>query len=758
MGVAAAGWAGARRTERAVPTAVAASHVPTAAVLVNDPEFGPEQRATLAKLPGVTASYPFLVGVSTQVFSPPRLGDESPSLFPVTPAAMPVLTGALVDGRLPDPDRADEIVVDENIRDRFGLDIGSTMVLGQKVTPDEEIPPQLQPVAGATSFRERMKVVGIAKSTSSDLAWTPSSGFYAKYGSHMPNLVNVFVNLRRGRAGIPAFTERVNRVAGHPVNVESSFELFGIRKALNVTDLEADGLLLFAIAALIGGGVLVGQALVRTVSASAVDLPTWRAMGADRPLAIRALVIPATVTAVIAALTATAVAVALSSRFPLGTARDYDLDVGTHADWFVLGIAIVVVLAAVLAVAAVAAWWRVTRPTADTARPSYIDRIVAPMSRAPALMIGARLAGEPGQGRRAVPVRSALVGAIAGVIGVVGCLTFRAGIQDAVHEPERSGVVWDYVLAAGDAPVPSSIQRAVTSSADVAAAVHARWERAVSIDGRPTPTFGIRTVKGSLPFVVLRGRAPDGPDEIAFAPTTMQSLGLSIGDRVRVGGANGPKVAVVGEALLPATSHTDYDQSGWMTAAGLSRAVGPPSDNLEDYLLLEWAPGTDVAAAERRVTRLAGPELFAQAAVLPTAVADLERIEDLPLALGAFFGLLACATVAHALVTTVRRRRHDLAVLRAVGFTRRQTRGAIAWQSTLLAVAGLIVGVPVGIAVGRVTWRWLADDFPIVYVPPAAVLAVLAVAGVAIAIANALAAGPAHAATRIRPAEALRVE
>jgi predicted lysophospholipase L1 biosynthesis ABC-type transport system permease subunit len=380
------------------------------------------------------------------------------------------------------------------------------------------------------------------------------------------------------------------------------------------------------------------------------------------------------------------------------------------------------------------------------------------MSRAPALMIGARLAGEPGQGRRAVPVRSALVGAIAGMIGVVGCLTFRAGIQDAVHQPQRSGVVWDFVLAAGEAVVPPTTQQKVVGSRDVAAALNARWERAVPVDGRPTPMFGVRSVKGSLPLVVLDGRAPDGPDEIAFAPTTMRAQRLSIGDRVRVGGDGGPTVTVVGEALLPATSHTDYDQSGWMTETGLTRAAGPPSDNGEDYLLLRWARGVDVAAAERRVTRIGGEELFAQRAVLPIAVADLARIEDLPLALGAFFALLACATVAHALVTTVRRRRHDLAVLRAIGFTRRQTRGAIAWQSTLLAFAGLVVGVPVGIAVGRLAWRWLADDFPIVYVPPAAVLGVLVVAGIAIAIANALAAGPAHAATRIRPAEALRVE
>lgn len=758
VGMAAAGWAGARRTERAVPDTVVAARIPTAALLANDPGFGPEQRAEIAKIPNVTAAYPFLVGFSTQVFSPPRLGNESPSIFPVEPASIPILTGPLVAGRLPDPDRADEIVVDENTRDQFGLDVGSTMVLGQEVQPGEEIPPQFEPVDGATSFRERMKVVGIAKSTSSELAWTPSSGFYAKYGSHMPSLVNEFVDLRDGRAGIPAFNQRVNRILGHPVNVEDTYELYGIRKALNVTDLERDGLLLFALAALIGGGVLVGQALVRAVSASAADLPAWRAMGVDRPLALRALVVPAVVSAVVGAATAIVVAVALSSRFPLGTARDYDLDLGTHADWLVLGVAAATVLAAVLAVAAIAAWWRVTRPAPETTRPSYVDRIVAPMSRAPTLMIGARLAGEPGRGRRAVPVRSALVGAIAGMIGVVGCLTFRAGIQDAVAEPTRSGVVWDYELAAGEAVVPRATQQAVTNRKDVAAALDARWERAVPVDGRPTPMFGIRTVKGSLPLVMLRGRAPEGPDEAAFAPTTMRSLRLSIGDRVRVGDDGARSVTVVGEALLPATSHTDYDQSGWMTAAGLSRAVGPPSDNGEDYLLVKWAPGTDVAAAEQRVAEIGGDELFAQAAVLPTAVADLARIESLPLALGAFFALLACATVAHALVTTVRRRRQDLAVLRAIGFTRRQTRGAIAWQATLLAVGGLVIGVPVGIAVGRVAWRWLADDFPIVYVPPAAVLAVLAVAGIAIALANLLAAGPAHAATRIHPAEALRVE
>ena len=93
----------------------------------------------------------------------------------------------------------------------------------------------------------------------------------------MPRVENMFVDLRDGDAAIPGVASAVESIVGHPVNVESSNELFGVRKAKNVTGFEEDGLLLFALAALLGGGVLVGQALVRAVSGSAADLPTWRA-------------------------------------------------------------------------------------------------------------------------------------------------------------------------------------------------------------------------------------------------------------------------------------------------------------------------------------------------------------------------------------------------------------------------------------------------------------------------------------------------
>lgn len=61
----------------------------------------------------------------------------------------------------------------------------------------------------------------------------------------------------------------------------------------------------------------------------------------------------------------------------------------------------------------------------------------------------------------------------------------------------------------------------------------------------------------------------------------------------------------------------------------------------------------------------------------PSSPADLVNFGDtqaLPLLLGLSLALLALLTVAHLLLTSARRRRRDLAVLRAIGFTRGQVR------------------------------------------------------------------------------------
>ena len=106
-----------------------------------------------------------------------------------------------------------------------------------------------------------------------------------------------------------------------------------------------------------------------------------------------------------------------------------------------------------------------------------------------------------------MPVRSALIGAIVGVLGVVGCLTFRSGLNDVVHDPQRSGVVWDAGVA-GVGVLPPDTVAAVANDKAVAAAYDALWARAIKINGTPTPTFGTKSVKGDIDPVVLVGAAP----------------------------------------------------------------------------------------------------------------------------------------------------------------------------------------------------------------------------------------------------------
>jgi ABC-type lipoprotein release transport system permease subunit len=747
VGLACAGVAGARRTENAVPDFARRTNLPDAAVLANDFEFDAAKRAEVADLPNVRRDYPFVVPFLLQVRDKQGL---EPPLIPAAPRTSSTWANLLVAGRAPDPDRADEAVVNERVRDRFGLDLGATVTLVQPANPEE----------GIAGFEQRVRVVGIIPAPDEEQDWVPSSGFYTRYRDELFGPVNQFIDLEEyNPRAVERLSAQVERIAGKPVNVASVDQIFGLRQLRDVSSIERAGLLLFALAVLVGAGVLVGQALVRAVSAGAADLPTWRAMGADRPLVVRALVAPVLATVVVGAMTTVVVAVALSPRFPIALSRRYDLDIGFHADWTVLLAGIVALAVVVLATAWVTAEVRVRRHHVERARGSALGRLVTSLGLRPSLVIGSRLAVEPGQGPRAVPVRSALVGAVAGVLGVVGCLTFRAGIADVVSDPARSGVVWDMVVATFG-PTPPAVTRAIADDPDVTDAVAAPWHRAVLIDGRTTPAFATRVIKGDLDFQVVEGRAPRGTDELAVAPTTMARLGLAVGDDVRVGPGAGRPMRVVGSALVPSSSHTDYDESAWMTAAAL-RTVVPRAelenpDAIEGWNVVRVRDGADVDAVARRYLETGAEE--AGPAEFPPAVGSLGELRSLPLSLAVFFALLAIATVAHALVTTVRRRRHDLAVLRSIGFTRGDTRVAIAWQSTLIAVVGAVVGIPLGIIVGRFAWKQLAESFPVVYVPPFEVLAVLLVVPVAIVVANLVAAGPAHAATRIRPASALRTE
>jgi ABC-type lipoprotein release transport system permease subunit len=142
----------------------------------------------------------------------------------------------------------------------------------------------------------------------------------------------------------------------------------------------------------------------------------------------------------------------------------------------------------------------------------------------------------------------------------------------------------------------------------------------------------------------------------------------------------------------------------------------------------------------------------------PLDIRNYAGVRDTPLVLGGVLALLAVGTLTHALLTGVRRRRRDLAVLKTLGLTRPQVLQVVAWQASALAAAALLAGLPAGIIAGRWAWDLFAGSIGVAGGADIPVPLVLLVISVTLLLANLLAAGPGWAAARIRPALILRTE
>jgi predicted lysophospholipase L1 biosynthesis ABC-type transport system permease subunit len=120
--------------------------------------------------------------------------------------------------------------------------------------------------------------------------------------------------------------------------------------------------------------------------------------------------------------------------------------------------------------------------------------------------------------------------------------------------------------------------------------------------------------------------------------------------------------------------------------------------------------------------------------------------------------LAAAAALGHALITSIRRRRRDLSILKTLGFLRRQVSATVAWQATTVATIALVVGIPIGIAAGRWAWTLFARQLGVAAKPVAGWWAVLLAIPATWLVANVVAAIPGRAAARMQPAAALRSE
>jgi hypothetical protein len=535
---------------------------------------------------------------------------------------------------------------------------------------------------------------------------------------------------------------------------------------------------------------VIGQLLGRQLALAATEFPVLRALGMTRArLTTLSLARVAAVTVAGAAI-AVAVAIAASPLMPIGPARLAEPSPGVEVDVAILGAGFACIALLPLLFLAPAAWRAAGRSSsplgvaepAEVTRPSRFGSALG-LAGSVTGAIGVRMAFEPGRGRTAVPVRSALIGTTVAVAAVVAALVFGTSLIALVSTPARYGQNWDQDLDLGFGGVPAWFGAKVLSAEPAITGYAAGNYGQVTIDGRIVAAIGITSVRGQGYFTLLAGHYPATPGEIVLGAQTLRAIHGRLGQTVDIAldptSANLPlpdrTMRIVGVGVFPGFSRgsfaaTDLGNGAAVTAPVLSEPDPQTGCSARtvcyNFFLLRYRPGTNLNATAKRLTVAVtaagcppGPDsCLVTADQRPSDIQDYTGVRDVPLVLGGVLALLAVGTLAHVLLTGVRRRRRDLAVLKTLGMDRSQIVRVVAWQASALAGAALLVGIPVGLLVGRWVFALFAGSLGVAPNATISLLVVLATIPAVLVLANLIAAAPGRAAARIRPALVLRGE
>jgi ABC-type antimicrobial peptide transport system permease subunit len=143
---------------------------------------------------------------------------------------------------------------------------------------------------------------------------------------------------------------------------------------------------------------------------------------------------------------------------------------------------------------------------------------------------------------------------------------------------------------------------------------------------------------------------------------------------------------------------------------------------------------------------------------VPSELTNLEDLSQLPIILGAFLAVLGLAALSYVLFVSGRARKAEFAVFKALGLDEKMSRSIVYCQASVIAMIGLVIGIPLGVIVGRWGWSAVTSRVPLVDVPPLSALVVVLAIPVVLVASNAIAVLPARRVARAKPAEALRSE
>lgn len=766
VAVVVASAAGARRTASAFDRLSDATLGRHLSIQVDRPELTDDVLDGVAALPSVSATgrltmFPVLP-------DPEQVSDDELDLAifasPDGGWGRDVDRGIILEGRRPDPAEPYEVALNEVAATQTGLRVGDTLDVSTFTPADLDFVFSGQGFQGFNGPQVTLDVVGVLR-RADDLAGSASEvgptlvgtpAFARRHADDMGGLTGMMGVRVSDAAGEAAVRERVGELAGPEggVFVSTADEDFGdsVRSALGVL---ATSLWVFAAVAALAGAVVVGGALSRLAATPASEPSSLAALG------LRARDISLVVTVPLAAALALGGAggavfgIGGSLLMPVGFARQVEPSPGLDVDMVVVALA--ALLTALLGT--IGAWWSVRRSLTSTQRaaaPVVRRPWLAAFRAMPTTAVGLRHLTAT-RLDRGVPMRSAFLAALLAVTGVVGSATVVSSLDALAGEPSRYGWAWSSepdpyedgheTLAGALAEEPGMDGVGLGTSA------------VIELGGRETQAQAIEVLRGTIQPTLRAGRSPDGPDEVAIGARTADALGVEIGDTVQATtAAGGATVAldVVGIAVLRPIDNPHPGEGALLTVEGLE--LVQRSDGFQQ-VLLRYDDGIDRAAYEAELAERHSLGFSAYSYPrIPGNVANLERATGIVTVLAAFFVAMGSAGAAHALIVSSRRRRRDFAVLTALGFVRRQRSATVVWQAVGLVIVGVVVGLPLGLAGGRLVWSLMVSDLGVLDDPTAPALVLAGLAPGAVVIALLVAAAPARAVRRLSAGSVLRAD
>jgi hypothetical protein len=437
--------------------------------------------------------------------------------------------------------------------------------------------------------------------------------------------------------------------------------------------------------------VVIAQALSRHHATGTDSQRVEAALGLTRAERAGARTLAAVAAGALSGVFGTGLGLAAGAVEPLGAMRRFEPTPGYRPDVVaaVVGGTSLVLLFLLLAAATAAL---VLRPRLPAPVASINTSRVTTIGWSAALHAGWCLS-RSGRFRAAGGLSAAV-----GLAVTVAALTFAVSLDRLVATPARYG--WNVDLTVDDAK-DDEIARLVADRRVEALTVTSYSE--IPVAGEPVRVYTFEPRKGQAGPTVLAGRLPARPDEVALGPRLAARLDLVPGDDVTLNRPDGQPVhrRVVGIAVVRHIG-TEFRQG--------NDIVVPPGA-LPELAPTVFGRQADIRAIAGQATALAtdvGNRVEIATAEPPPEVTTLAEIRLLPYTLALVAGAGALAGLLHALYSARLRTRREYAILRALGFTRRQLGTARVVTALAFAVPAALVGVPVGLGTGRLAWYEIA--------------------------------------------------